>query len=263
MPCHRTSKLSYFIVFLLLVTLFSCQKKSTMTSQKSRSEVEPAPLEISKVNVLDWQVGPSLKQTISRGISILVELPLLETDDLQKLVADRKVNAWLVQLHRRGTSGMELLARTAVPLTGYKSQMKTISFPVQYAASAISMRRADMRCPSFDHRYSIGETEIALASNTGLNKFIVGPSQDKPQRGRFNLFQVRPESINGGHRLQGDYRVELALFDRKDKRLRSNFVSYPQIVKVRSETKKFLEGCQQYKENDNARGGYEDFDFGN
>lgn len=260
MPYYRTSILGF--IFILLV-LGACQPKSTMTSQKSRSEIEPVPMEVSKVNTLDWRVGPERDQTISRGVSILVELPQLEDDDLEKLVADRKVDAWIVQLHRRGTSGMEVLARTAVPLTGYKSQMKTISFPVQYAASALSMRRAKMRCPSFDHRYVIGDIEVTSGSSQGLSKLIVGPSQDGPQRGSFKLFQVRPESINGGHRLQGDYRVEVALFNREEKRLKSNFVSYPEVVKVRSEKKVTLNGCQNFKEpNDSGPADFNEFKFG-
>lgn len=261
MSHYRTARINIFLTFSLLVFL-GCEPKSSMISQKGREEVDPAPMKISKVNTLDWRVGPEHKQKISRGISVLVDLPQLEADDLKKLIADRRVDAWLVQLHRRGTTGMEVLARTAVPLTGYKSQMKAISFPIQYAASALSMRRAEMRCPSFDHRYVIGDIKVEESAGQGLSKLIVGPSQNEPQRGKFNLFQVRPESINGGHRLQGDYRVEIALFNREKKRMRSNFVTYPELVKVRSEKKITIEGCDSYKEKNNSSVNQSDFEFG-
>lgn len=259
---YRTSGLNATL-FLCFFILVGCQQKSTMISQKSRSEISPAPIEISKVNVLNWRVGPKQDQTVSRGISISINLPLLETDDLQKVVADRNADAWIVQLHRRGVSNIEVLARTAVPLTGISSQMETIVFPIHYAASALSMRRAQMRCPSFDHRYVIDDVEITQAPNQGMKKIILSPSKGKPQRGKFELYQLRPSSINGGHRLEGDYSVELALFNLEQKKLKSNFVTFPEIVKVRSEDKIILKGCENYRESGpGGNGDLNDFRFG-
>lgn len=232
-----------------------------MEIQNARVVVTPGPLEVSDLTTTDWRVGPERKQIVSRGFNITIDIPQLSRKDLAYLIDERQVDSWYIQLHRRGVTRTEVLYRTAVPLSKKVGQIKTALFPIHYAASAISMRMAESPCPTFSHRYLISDlsksrqsTGIQTLTSSALNETFVGPG--------YQMAEIRPSSINGGGRLLGEYRVEIALFDTKTHRTKSNFVAMADVVKISSEDLVDIKGCENFKLQDSPARDMNEFRFG-
>lgn len=249
-----------FFSFLLFV-FSSCQKKSTMEIEKNRVVLSPSPFAVSDLSTLDWRVGNERKQIVSRGFNITIDIPQLTRADLVHLIEERQIDSWYIQLHRRGVTRTEVLYKTAVPLSKKTGQIKTALFPIQYAASAISMRMAESPCPTFSHRYLISglskerqNSGIQTLTSSALNEAYIGPG--------YVMAEIRPSSINGGGRLQGEYRVEIALFDTKTHRRKSNFVAMSDVIKISNEAIVDIKGCENFKLQDSPSKDMREFRFG-
>lgn len=253
----------YQLIAPLFMILFfwGCQQRSVLEIETQRAILTPKPFKVSNIITLDWKVGPERSQTVSRGLNILVDLPQLKKNDLKYLLEERGVDSWYLQLHRRGASRTEVLHRTVVPLSQSVGQVKTALFPIHYSASAISMRMAESPCPNFSHRYLI-EGVSTKSQPVGLQTLTISPVNEAYVGGGYVKAEIRPSSINGGARLIGDYRLEIALFDSKSNRRKSNFMIMNDVVNVARETIIDIRGCEGFQMPDAPKQDMKEFRFG-
>lgn len=246
---------------LLIALIWGCQQRSTLEMSSNIVTLNPRPFKVSQVTTVDWKVGPERQQTVSRGINIVISLPQLKKNDLKYLLNERGVDSWFLQLHRRGESRTEALHRTMVPLSLTEGQVRTALFPIYYSASAISMRMAQSACPNFSHRYIIDEV-VTSTQPSGVQTISLNAVNEAQVGGKVPKAEIRPSSINGGARLIGDYRVEIALFDSKTKRRKSNFVVMSDVVSVPNERIIDLRGCENFEMPDAPNKDLQEFRFG-
>lgn len=248
-------------VFTFLIFTFGCQQRSELEVESGRAVLTPRPFKVSNTSTIDWRVGPERRQTVSRGFNIVVDLPQLKRDDLRYLIEERGVDSWYLQLHRRSASRMEVLHRTVVPLSLSVGQVKTTLFPIQYAASAISMRMAESPCPNFSHRFLI-EGLTKESRPAGLQNLTTSAVNEAYIGGNYVMAEIRPSSINGGNQLQGEYRVEIALFDSRTNRRKSNFMTMSDLVRIPRESIVEIRGCENFKMPDAPTQDMRQFRFG-
>ena len=256
----------------LLVLLVSCTKYSTYEKKSSGSiYITPSEFKINEAEDVKWKVGRKKDQLLSKGINVKFTFPLLEKDHLRELLELHDVNAWIIKIVKLGFSRARPIGYMYVPLSvptpqrkySYK-QIKTGTFSIVYAAASISTRFEKFPCPAFDHRLIIEDFEIKDKKTFGEKVISVTPTQQGKINAKISKFSYSTYKINGGTSIKGDYGVEIALFDSIKKRRKSNFVNFPQVVRVLSEKKKSITGCAGYKIPDRPResGGVKAFKFG-
>jgi hypothetical protein len=242
---------------ILMINMWSCQKKSSVENLGTQAEVDPAPLEITNSKVIDWRVGIDRQQTISRGFTISVDLPMMTKKNIDVLNQLTPIDAWYLQLRKGG----EVLQKISIPIATGKRQTSSIMFNIQYAASAISMRFANSPCPQLNHRRIIDRPRLSNAVRNS-HKLIVSKAFETPVSG-LTAYGITGDTINGGHSLSGQYLLEIALMDRASSLLKSNLVTYPEQVNIGPERVGEVKGCEgfQLPDSDNERG-IENFRFG-
>lgn len=253
-------QISHHLLALLLsfLVLSACQQRSEMVVDPQKVIIEPKPLSVTKIQIQNWKVGPNKDQEISRGVLISLDVPQFSTSDLKEIVNERAVDSWYIQMRRGG----EVLQRTAAPFHSSGKQIRAITLNMQYAASALSMRFAQSPCPAFQHKKTIEKVEL-MKLPKGNHQITLSPLNESKMNASFEFFEMRPNSINGGHQLQGEYRFEIALFDSKTRTLRSNFMSYPEAAVVGFEKDTPIKGCEGFSMPDqNSGNNVEEFKFG-
>lgn len=245
-------------ILISLFGLVACQQRSIIEADPQKVIIEPRPLSLTKIQIQNWKVGPDKDQEISRGILISLDVPQFSSSDLEEIANNRAVDSWYIQMRRGG----EVLQRTAAPFQASGKQIRAITYNIQYAASALSMRFAQSSCPAFQHKKTIEKVSLTTLPK-GNHQITLSPLNESKMNASFEFFEMRPNSINGGHQLQGEYRFEIALFDSKTKTLRSNFMTYPEAAVVGFEKDTPIKGCEGFSMPDqNSGSDVQEFKFG-
>lgn len=210
---------------------------------------------------------------VSKGVEIRIRFPVLEKDHLEYLLNESDVNAWLVTVRKNTMTRSEVMERAYIPLivpgtekskiTTRIRQMKSGYIRIYYAAAAVSSRFADLSCPAFKHNKLISSVELEQTASQ-VSPIIFRPYRKDRVLQKVNEFNYRPEPVNGDVSLEGNYTVEIGLYNFKKKMLLSNSYRLPQIAKVLREKEVDIKGCTNFKIPDfkNDSQGIEDFKFG-
>jgi hypothetical protein len=245
------------LIFLAIIFLnISCQKKSEIKFNGTTSfTLKPDKLEVENIEIRKWRVGPLGRQLVSKGISFSVAFPQIERDDLEKMGKNFGVDSWLIKIKKRAYAQNTVLGYMYIPLivpgTQAKNkyrrhQIKTGTFSVYYAAAAVSTRFEKMLCPAFDHNKLIEKTFLK-PSPTSTTSFFAGAMEEKRILAKVEPYSYSGNTLNGGKELIGEYNVEVALFNYKDKTKKSNFVPVPQDIIIKDEELVSIRGCTNFK----------------
>ena len=155
------------ILFLALIILLGCQKYSEFEKNAAGwIYITPQDFKIEKAEVVDWKVGPMFKETLSKGIRLYINFPLIKKQNMQELSEKRDINSWLVRINKESGGKKEILGQIYVPLTvpgntGVRvKQLKKGLVNIYYPAAAVSSRLENLKCPAFDHQLVIKELEV-------------------------------------------------------------------------------------------------------
>jgi hypothetical protein len=232
----------------------------------------PYGMHINKVEVIDWKVGAGFKQVVSKGLRFRVSLPILDSEDLDNMHKSTRTNGWIVRLTRRGSLRAKAIGRMYIPLVGGRTggrrpifssgnQQEEAHFEVFYAAASPSKRFENFICPAFGHNLVIKEVDIIKLKEVS-SKITPSSTMNRKVRGKCQKFSFRPALFNGGPKLAGRYKVEIAAYDYNKKVRRSSYVEFPEEVKVYKEVRKPIRGCSGFKiPKRKNRGGTGEFKF--
>jgi hypothetical protein len=120
--------------------------------------------------------------------------------------------------------------------------MKESYINVFYSAAAVSVRLENLNCPAFNHRFIIKDIDLK-ESDSNESLVISSLSQRRIQRAIDPLGYGRT-IYNAGVDLVGEYRLEIALLDSKNKTILSNFVPIGPIARVENELISGIKGCE-------------------
>jgi hypothetical protein len=267
------SSLAKWALLALLFLVTSCDQKSTLIYEGQNAIVRATSSGIKEADEIQWGVGALRKQTVSKGFRLKIDFPLLEEEDLVRIVKEKSVAAWLVRIKRVRNGNPEVLGYVTIPLTSAMArggekrkpqQLKSAYLNIYYAAAALSRRFENFECPAFDHKKRIGDVEEVLEP-TRSALLILSQSEAKQVTVRSEPLGYAPVVINGGMELDGEYIIELAFYNDEEKRQLSNFIELAASIKILNEETVNLKGCQNFQipprdENEEAK--YREFKFG-
>lgn len=257
-------------ILLLLTFIGACRDYAEVTPDRQQTTIKWESGGLDSVRVEDWSVGPLKRQTLSMGVRMRVNFPLLKESDIADLGERYGLDSWLLSFSRSSLGRRERLGsfympmfRTAGRTGGGPATPETGYIDYFYAAASISARLRALNCPALDHRLRVSEVNVR-DTNRARQLFVVGPMQESPFLGKAVKLEFQRNIINGGESLLGEYEVSFALYNSKTNRVLSNEVTAPQILIVSGESTENISGCENAKTPPLREGGdgIEKFKFG-
>lgn len=231
---------------LSLLLCFSCTKYAEVTKDAVGVEIKPVTMEITHLNEIEWRVGKHKEETISQSFAFIVDLPRLKDEDVDYLSKSKNIDAWILRLIvTRGSESQDLgslytLLRPQMVGRGSSGDSpKSVTFKVFYAAAFASERFRAFKCPAFGHDKRIKDMSTA-GSNEEFSLTLGGAI---PYTEKSHLVELTPTAFNGSNSLIGNYFVEIATYDSKNKTIHSAFKRIPMYVSVTSEESISVPSC--------------------
>ena len=236
------------LLIITLAFLSSCTKYAEVTRNSFSDQVNRVNMEVSYLKEADWKVGEKKEATVTQSISFLIDMPKVSEEDLAYLTSQHKVDAWIIRLiassdHQKQDLGSVYTLFNPHQIGRGKNRTpESIGFKVYYAAAYASERFRAMKCPSFNHTKRIRTMKIE-----GENKeFSINVGHAIPYGEKSQLVEFRPNSFNGGNRLKGNYYIEIAPYNSKEKVINGGFARLPMYVSVKQEEEISIPSCDGF-----------------
>lgn len=258
----------FLIGFLLLA---GCRDYAEVTIERQQSTIRWEAGGLDSVRVETWHVGPLKRQTLSMGVRVKVDFPLLKESDIEALGEKHGMDAWLVSFSRASLGRKERLGSFYMPLFktsgrsgGGATTAESGYIDYFYAAASISARLRGLNCPALGHRLTISEAKVR-DSNRARPLLVAGPMQESLYMGKANKLEFQRNIINGGESLLGEYEISFALYNSKSNRILSNEVTAPQVLVIAGESTENIRGCENAQTpplREGGGSGVDNFKFG-
>jgi hypothetical protein len=233
----------FFLTFLLAL---SCTKNSPLNIDSAGTRLTDVSMEFSHLNETEWAVGIKKDSVLSQSFYFTVSLPKVSESDLEKLSELKNIDAWIVRLvTQRGSTTQDLGSlytyfRPKKFLRGHgRGAPSSVALKVYYAAAYPSERFRFFKCPAFGHNKKISAMKI-----TGEKKnfdIVIGQVTSYPEKSQ--LVELRASSFNGGLSLIGEYFVEIAPYDSKNKVIHGPFNRLAEHIEVTDEESVNVPSC--------------------
>ncbi len=240
---------------LIFSSLFSvsCSKRSELKYENSTGYIRSDRGRVSELRKIDWKVGKYGKDIVSRGFRLSFELPIVEEEGLKILYEKKNVDAWLIRLRRRQGIRNETMSYFSLNLVSQKPGSTKLRFQspnkgsvgVYYAASSLSTRLDTLPCPALEHRLFLKESSIESV-NKGEQMWMISSAEESHISAKVNLISYSPLTVNGGMSLMGEYFVDLAFYNSKEKMRVSAFLPLADKVQVNEEAFVKVKGCENF-----------------
>jgi hypothetical protein len=233
-------------LFLTLLLCFSCTKYAEV-SKDVGVEISPVQMEISHLNEIEWNVGQRKAEAISQSFSFIVDLPKIKEEDVDFLVKQKNIDAWILRLIvTRGSESQDLgslftlLRPQRLGRGSSGDSPKSVTLKVFYAAAFASERFRAFKCPAFGHNKKIKEMSI----EGGNDEFTLQLGPSVPYNEKSHQVELTPSPFNGSNSIVGNYYVEIAAYDSKRKIIHSAFKRIPMFISVKSEESINVPSCE-------------------
>lgn len=233
-------------ILIVLIGLLGCTKKTVVSQESGGTRLSQLEWKLGKLNEVTWKVGKTLRDIVTRNLTVVLETPKLAEDDEEYLRKTYGVDSWIVRVtHQNPSLGKIELGSLHVPFRGDSHgrgsgmPVKAVAFSLTYAAAAMSERFRGFNCPAFSHDKRLDDYEMT-GEQTPIEMVVqAGPSfQEKLQKN-----ELVPMTYNVGHSMLGTFEFEVALFNTVDSRLYSSYKILPFGLKVDTEETVKIDGC--------------------
>ncbi|MDD0851479.1 hypothetical protein HBN50_00160 [Halobacteriovorax sp. GB3] len=241
-----------FITLVLLLS--SCSKHSDVEITKDYIRIKPDKVDLHKLLIVPWNVGPEREQLVSKGVRVSLKFPALDLESMEAIISRFEADSWLVRVRRASLASSVVVGQVYIPIaipgrhssSKYRRlQLENGVISIYFSASAISKRFANFPCPAIDHNRLI--EDVAIDRIYEQDSFFVSVAEVQRIQGKVIDFGYDSTILNGGNSLIGDYTFELALYNSRDKRKVSNFVKVPEVLKVKNESQVNIQGCEDFE----------------
>ncbi|MDC1174729.1 hypothetical protein OAT67_05020 [Bacteriovoracaceae bacterium] len=233
------------ILIFLLLTSQSCQKKHEVIRYDRKAKLKPQQLEVSKVTPVSWNMGKDGKFEITKGFQVKLEVPKISKTDTEYLMSQFKIDSYLLSI-KRVVQGTKIpIGSMTIPFTSM-ARLKDIYFYIFHYAAAIRKSHTEYICPPYNLSFKSKSFKIKKVKNL-KNELDVSSLYEKKANGEILPFKFNNQIFVAGKRVSGDYYFELNFFNSMQRQLKSSTFEYDQIVRVSSESKVSIPGCETYK----------------
>lgn len=235
-----------FYLALIIVFSCSCTKYATLDKEAVSLQIHSVNMEISHLDEIEWRVGMQKESEVSQSITFIVDLPKLRSSDLDYLIEQKDVDAWILRLivsrnsQTQDLGSLYALFRPRRLARGAQTITSSVTFKIFYAAAYASMRFRAFKCPAFGHNKNISSMDI-MGDN---EEFSLSVNQVSPYKEKSNLVELTPSAFNAGNSLVGNYYVEIAPYNSKKKQIYSSFKRIPMYLSVSEEENVNVQSCE-------------------
>lgn len=230
---------------LTFILAYSCTPTATLSTGGANLELHPVHMEISHLDEIEWKIGKNKEAEVTQSLTFITELPKVKKDDLDFLLSEKGIDSWILRLIVGRSSGNQDLGSLYAPFRPKKhsrsiqNSIKSVTMKVFYASAYASQRFRNFNCPAFGHSKKITSMDIE-----GENEeFTLKVSSTSPYNEKSQLVELTPSSFNGGNSLEGNYYIEIAFYNSKDKTIHSAFKRIPMYVAVKGEENVTVKSC--------------------
>jgi hypothetical protein len=230
----------------LLLCLVACSKRAVLNRDGVGVRLTEVKWKAPTLSEGTWKVGRTWRDTVSKTLTIVQELPLLDSDDVAHMESEFGIDSWLIRVVQSNAQGsrIELITLYSPFMARNKGRasgvpVKAFSFNLTYAAWAISERFRRFQCPAFSHDRRLDEYEVIGGAE--LAEFPIAYAGNYEEKLKMN--ELVPSMLNVGNTMVGEYHLEAALFSSTKKQLYSSFIRIPVTIKVAREKTVSVEGC--------------------
>ena len=248
----------YHCLLIFFFTGCVSEEVSEVIDKNGYFYISPKPAFISDSSVIDWNVGPLGRVSLSKGLLFKINLPHIPEEHLRNLINEYNIDSWIVNIRKKASGSIKSMQYFYIPIvneasvlikgsSSYRlSQKKSFITRVYYVDAAMSERFENFSCPALGHNLVL--KDAALLKRKSFNRFIVVQSKGGvPFKRKVVKYQVSGNKVNGGKSLIGEYSAEIALYNSKNKRLFSNFYDLQNVIKATVERAKSIKGCTNFK----------------
>lgn len=234
-----------FTLILTSLLSYSCSRQAELNKTGAQTELQGIKMEISHLNEIEWRIGKRKAKEVTQSITFIVDLPRVSKDDLDYLMKEKNMDAWILRLIAEKGSKQQDLGSLYAPLKpkkvsrGFPSSISCVSLKIYYAAAYASERFRSLECPAFGHDKKISDMEIQ-GDNESFS-LLFGSTSSYPERSQ--EVELTPSSFNAGNTLEGTYFIEVAGYNSAQKNLVSSFKRIPMKVVVQDEEAIHLSEC--------------------
>lgn len=232
--------------FLTLLLCYSCTKYADVSKDAIGIHIQPVQMEISHLNEIKWNVGMKKEETVTQSLTFIIDMPKIKQDDLNYIAENRNVDAWIMRLIVNRGSETQDLGSLYTLFNPKRSGRATpggaassVTLKIFYAAAYASERFRSFKCPALGHDKRV----TSMAINGKNEEFSLSFGQAIPYNEKSHLVELTPSAFNGGNSLVGNYYVEIAAYDSKNKTIHSSFKRIPMYVSVDSEKSVRIKSC--------------------
>ncbi len=233
----------FFLTFLLAL---SCTKTSPLNTDAAGIRLLDVNMELSHLTEIQWSVGLKKDSSVSQSFTFILGLPKVTQSDIDRLTELKNVDAWIVRvIAQRGSTTQDLgsLYTYFKPkkfLRGHgNGTPSSAAIKVYYAAAYPSERFRFFKCPAFGHNKKISNMKI-MGEKKNFD-IVIGQVTSYAEKSQ--LVELSPSSFNGGHSLMGNYFIEIAPYDSKNKVIHGPFNRLGEYVEVASEESVHVPSC--------------------
>lgn len=255
----KKSPPSLLVLIICLVFGSGCVSYSGFHKKAAFSDhsIEPVKAEILSYDIVDWNIGKAMKETVSRGIKIEFSLPVLKPKHLKILNLEKGVDSILVKVIQNMGHRVVILGFLEIPL--YRSlkklrgktkglgrkfkQPESAYLSIDYIASTIHPRRYQMICPPHHHNLEITKLKKKKFSLQRDKKISFSSQNVAFVRGKIKKFLYQSQVFRGWKNLKGKYFLELAYYNSLKKKRLTNYYRLNEYVEVVNEREVKIKDC--------------------
>lgn len=245
-PILKGMAMNPFKLFIVFIFVASCTKYASLDKEAVSLQIKNVSMEISHLDEIEWRIGKNKEAEVSQSITFIVDLPKLKQSDLDFLIEQKDVDAWILRLiavkrnQTQDLGSLYALFRPRRVSRGAQNITGSVTFKIFYAAAYASQRFRMFKCPAFGHNKKISSMDIK-----GENEeFTLAVNQVITYNEKSNLVELTPTAFNGGHSLTGNYFVEIAPYNSQKKQIYSTFERIPMYVSVSEEASVEIKSCE-------------------
>jgi len=233
------------VLILILLTITSCTKWHDVKEGNGILYIEKAVSEVHSLKDVEWKVGQSRDKTISKGFVFKFDIPKVDSDGAQKLFNKYGITSWIFRIKKITRGNSQILGHVTYDLSNITRVSSDITIHIFYHAAAVSQTFRKFHCPAFNHRYQLNNFSI---KNTNPKEYDIFSLRGQAVHGRIEKPSFAPVIFSGDTSLFGQYIVEYALFNKKEKKIFSKWYRANNIVEVQTEDRVILPSCSGIKE---------------
>lgn len=229
--------------------LLACSNEIELGEKSGILFLKDVEVGIDSLEEVPWEVGKEREVEISKGLQFDAQVPKISSNASEALWRRHGVDSWIYRVTKINRGSRQHMGYVAIDSKSAKHIAENFTIHLYYHAASVSREFRRFHCPAFDHRNAIIEANIQPQASRHPATVYVRPGEYV--RGDVSRLSFSPLIFSAGLKMQGQYQVEFALFNSKEKRLYSSWTPLAGYINVAAEGAKRVDSCLGIKEEHN------------